>query len=81
MQILFKKYPDLSRDENEQLRQYFIANTLIKSGSVEKRVTQTFVRMANQVYDLDDLSIDLITLLTLSSTHMKLCRKILHQDY
>ena len=55
-----KKYPDLSRDENEQLRQYFIANTLIKSGSVEEKGNTSFVRMANQFYDLDDLSIDLI---------------------
>tara|TARA_Y100000816_G_scaffold116672_1_gene81794 strand:+ start:144 stop:2072 length:1929 start_codon:yes stop_codon:yes gene_type:complete len=55
-----KKYSDLSRDENEQLRQYFIANTLIKSGSVEEKGNTNFVRMANQFYDLDDLSIDLI---------------------
>ena len=55
-----KKYPDLSREENEQLRQYFIANTLIKSGSVEQKENTNFVRMANQFYDLDDLSIDLI---------------------
>ena len=54
------KYPDLSRDENEQLRQYFIANTLIKSGSVEEKGNTHFVRMANQFYDLDELSIDLI---------------------
>jgi superfamily II DNA or RNA helicase len=55
-----KKYPDLTRDENEQLRQYFIANTLIKSGSVEQKGNTNFVTMANQFYDLDDLSIDLI---------------------
>ena len=55
-----KKYPDLTRDENEQLRQYFIANTLIKSGSVEERGNTNFVKMANQFYDLDDLTIDLI---------------------
>ncbi len=55
-----KKYPDLTRDENEQLRQYFIANTLIKSGSVEEKGNTNFVKMANQFYDLDDLTIDLI---------------------
>jgi superfamily II DNA or RNA helicase len=55
-----KKYPNLTRDENEQLRQYFIANTLIKSGSVEERGNTNFVRMANQFYDLDNLTIDLI---------------------
>ena len=55
-----RKYPDLTRDENEQLRQYFIANTLIKSGSVEEKGNTNFVRMANQFYDLDDLTIDLI---------------------
>ncbi len=55
-----KKYPNLTRDENEQLRQYFIANTLIKSGSVEEKGNTNFVRMANQFYDLDDLTIDLI---------------------
>ena len=55
-----RKYPDLTRDENEQLRQYFIANTLIKSGSVEENGNTNFVRMANQFYDLDDLTIDLI---------------------
>ena len=42
------------------MRQYFIANTLIKSGSVEEKGNTSFVRMANQFYDLDDLSIDLI---------------------
>jgi len=55
-----KKYPDLTRDENEQLRQYFIANTIIKSGSIEVKGNTNFVRMANQFYDLDDLTIDLI---------------------
>lgn len=59
-EFLQKQHPDLSSEENEQLRQYFILNTQIKSGQVKERNNTKIITVANQFYNLDDLSIDLI---------------------
>ena len=59
-EFLQKQHPDLTPEENEQLRQYFILNTQIKSGQVTKKNNTKIITLANQFYDLDELSIDLI---------------------
>jgi len=59
-EFLQKQHPDLTSDENEQLRQYFILNTQIKSGQVKEKNNTKIISVANQFYNLDELSIDLI---------------------
>ncbi len=59
-EFLEKQHPDLTPEENEQLRQYFILNTQIKSGQVAEKNNTKIITVANQFYNLDELSIDLI---------------------
>lgn len=59
-EFLQKQHPDLTAEENEQLRQYFILNTQIKSGQVKEKNNTKIITIANQFYNLDELSIDLI---------------------
>lgn len=59
-EFLQKQYPDLTVEENEQLRQYFILNTQIKTGQVKEKNNTKIITIANQFYNLDELSIDLI---------------------
>lgn len=59
-EFLQKQHPELTADENEQLRQYFILNTQIKRGQVKEKNNTKIITIANQFYNLDELSIDLI---------------------
>lgn len=58
--IIQTKYPDLSDEEVEEVRQYVIADSAIKTGSIEETGDLKFIRMANRFVNIDDLSIDLI---------------------
>ena len=58
-EFLQKQHPDLT-NENEQLRQYFILNTQIKAGQIKEKNNTKIITVANQFYNLDELSIDLI---------------------
>jgi len=59
-EFLEKQHPDLTNEENEQLRQYFILNTQIKSGQIKEKNNTKIITLANQFYNLDELTIDLI---------------------
>jgi len=58
--IIQIKYPDLSADEVEQLRQYVVVDSVVKNGEIKDTGDQRFIRMANQFINIDDLHIDLI---------------------
>lgn len=58
--IIQTTYPDLSDEEVEEVRQYVIADSAIKTGSIEETGDLKFIRMANRFINIDDLSIDLI---------------------
>ncbi len=58
--IIQIKYPDLSEDEVEQLRQYVVVDSVIKNGEIKDTGDQRFIRMAAQFINIDDLHIDLI---------------------
>ena len=58
--IIQKKYPDLSEDEVEQVRQYIVADSAIKNGEVKDVGGKQFVRMASRFVNIEDLHIDLI---------------------
>ena len=58
--IIQTTYPDLSDEEVEEVRQYVITDSAIKTGSIEETGDLKFIRMANRFINIDDLSIDLI---------------------
>lgn len=58
--IIQIKYPDLSEQEVEEVRQYVVVDSVIKSGEIKEVGDKRFIRMAGQFVNIDDLHIDLI---------------------
>jgi len=58
--IIQRKYPDLSADELEEVRQYVVADSAIKNGEIKEVDNKRFVRMAGTFVNIDELNIDLI---------------------
>lgn len=54
------RYPDLSDDELETLRQNVVADSVLKSGEFKEDGDQRFIKMAGKFVNIDDLHIDLI---------------------
>lgn len=73
--IIQTTYPDLTDEEVEEVRQYVIADSAIKTGSIEDTGDIRFIRMANRFINIDDLSIDLIDSINRSKKHLKYYQK------
>ncbi|EGW19796.1 DEAD/DEAH box helicase [Methylobacter tundripaludum] len=58
--IIQTKYPDLSADEIEEIRQHVVVDSVIKNGEIKEVGNQRFVRMAGKFVNIEDLHIDLI---------------------
>lgn len=58
--IIQKRYPDLTVEELEEVRQYVIVDSAIKNGEIKEVGDKKFVRMAGTFVNIDDLHIDLI---------------------
>lgn len=58
--VIHKKYPDLDKNELEQVRQHVVADSVIKNSTIEQRGDKRFVQMADKFINIDDLHIDLI---------------------
>jgi len=58
--IIKIKYPDLSDDELEEVRQYVVVDSVIKNGEIKEAGDKRFIRMAGSFVDIDDIHIDLI---------------------
>lgn len=66
--VIARRYPDLTPEEAEEIRQAVVANGVFKSPSVEidpdvdpdAKGDARFVRMAEKLVNIDDLDIDLI---------------------
>lgn len=58
--IIRVKYPDLSDDQVEELRQYVVVDSVIKNGEIKETGDQRFIRMADTFVNIDDIHIDLI---------------------
>ncbi|MDD4950587.1 DEAD/DEAH box helicase [Sulfuricurvum sp.] len=58
--IIKVKYPDLSEDEVEQLRQHVVTDSVIKNGEIKESGGKQFISMAGKFVNIDDLHIDLI---------------------
>lgn len=58
--IIQIKYPDLSDDEIDQVRQYVVADSVVKNSEFKEIGDKRFIKMANQFVNIDDLHINLI---------------------
>ena len=58
--IIMTKYPDLSKEEVEQVRQSIVADSAIKNGEVKVVGDKHFVRMAGKFVNIEELDMELI---------------------
>ena len=58
--IIQIKYPDLSDEEVEELRQHVVVDSVIRAAEITESGGQRFIKMADKFVNIDDLHIDLI---------------------
>ena len=58
--IIRTKYPDLTDDEVEEVRQHVVVDSVIKNGEMKETGDKRFIRMAGSFIDIEDIHIDLI---------------------
>lgn len=58
--IIKIRYPDLSDEDVETVRQHIVADSVLKSGEFKEDGDQRFIKMAGKFVNIDDLHIDLI---------------------
>lgn len=58
--IIKIKYPELTDEEIEEVRQYVVVDSVVKNGEIKEVGDKRFIRMADQFVNIDDLHIDLI---------------------
>ena len=58
--IIRETYPDLNDEEVEQVREYVVADSAIKSGDVITQGGKQFLRMAGSFVNIEEISMDLI---------------------
>jgi len=58
--VIQTKYPELTLEEVEEVRQHVVADSAIKNGEIKTVGDKSFVRMAGKFVNIEDLHIDLI---------------------
>ena len=58
--VIRTKYPDLTDDQVEEVRQHVVVDSVIKNGTIKQVADKRFIRMAGSFVDIDDIHIDLI---------------------
>ena len=58
--IIRIKYPELSDEEIEEIRQYVVVDSVVKNGEIKEVGDQRFIRMADKFINIEDIHIDLI---------------------
>lgn len=58
--IIKIKYPELSDEEVEEVRQHVVVDSVIKNGEIKETGDKKFIRMAGKFVNIDDLHLDLI---------------------
>jgi len=58
--IIQSKYPDLTEEEIEEIRQHVVVDSAIKNGEVKEVGNKKFIRMAGKFVNIDELHINLI---------------------
>jgi hypothetical protein len=58
--IIQVKYPELTKEEIEEVRQHVVVDSVIKNGEIKQEGDKRFIKMANTFVNIDDINIDLI---------------------
>lgn len=58
--VIRVKYPELSDEEIEEVRQHVVADSVIKKSEIKESGDKRFITMAGRFINIDDLHIDLI---------------------
>ena len=58
--IIQVKYPDLTAEEVEEIRQHVVVDSAVSTGEIKEEGGKKFIRMADKFVNIDDLNIDLI---------------------
>jgi hypothetical protein len=58
--IIQIKYPDLTAEEVEEIRQHVVVDSAVSTGEIKEEGDKKFIRMADKFVNIDDLNIDLI---------------------
>lgn len=58
--VIQTKYPELSDEEVEEIREYVVADSVIKNSEIKEVGDKRFVRMAGTFVNIEELHIDLI---------------------
>jgi hypothetical protein len=58
--IIRTKYPDLTAEQVEEVRQHVVVDSVIKNGEIKEVEDTRFIRMAGKFVNIDDIHIDLI---------------------
>ena len=58
--IIQIKYPDLTPEEVEEIRQHVVVDSAISTGEIKEEGDKKFIRMADKFVNIDELNIDLI---------------------
>ena len=58
--IIKVKYPELSDEEVDSLRQFVVVDSVVKNAEIKEEGDKKFIRMADKFVNIDELHIDLI---------------------
>lgn len=58
--IIQTKYPDLTPEELEEVRQHVVVDSAVSTGEIKEEGDRKFIRMADKFVNIEDLNIDLI---------------------
>ena len=58
--VIRTKYPDLTDEQVEEVRQHVVTDSVIKNGTIKQVADKRFILMAGSFVDIDDIHIDLI---------------------
>ena len=58
--VIRTRYPDISEEEVEEVRQHVVTDAVIKNGEIKDVGGRKFVLMANKFVNIDDVTVDLI---------------------
>ncbi len=58
--IIEEAYPDLNKEQREEVRQHLVATNFLKGSEYDVNKNELFVKSVNKFINIDDLSIDLI---------------------
>jgi superfamily II DNA or RNA helicase len=58
--IIRLKYPDLTNEQVEEVRQHVVLDSVVKNGQIKEAGDKRFILMAGKFIDIDDIHIDLI---------------------